>query len=107
MQKAYGALSPQDDKSAFSQLTVRITSRQNYAAYDGKGRVVAGDPSSIFPVTDLWVFERALSDNMSNRCAAIHLAPIAPILRLPFGKVNHIACCACATSEARGSDSCR
>ncbi len=57
----------QDDKSAFSQFTVRIHSRQIYAAYDARGRVVAGDPDATLPVTDLWVFERSLSDNLSNR----------------------------------------
>ena len=57
----------QDDKSAFSQLTVRIHSRQIYAAYDARGKVVAGDPAATLPVTDVWVFERSMSDNISNR----------------------------------------
>lgn len=32
----------QDDSTGFVQLTVRIPSKQQFAAYDRKGRLVAG-----------------------------------------------------------------
>ena len=47
---------PQDRTQAFIQLTVHFKSRQTYAAYDRKGRVVAGDPKEELAVDDYWVF---------------------------------------------------
>jgi large subunit ribosomal protein L45 len=35
---------------AFAQITVGFKSHQRYAAYDGKGRLVAGDPDKYVPV---------------------------------------------------------
>ncbi len=57
----------QDDASAFAQLTVRLNSRQSFAAYDAKGRLLAGSPADTFPVTDLWVFEISLRRGIANR----------------------------------------
>jgi predicted lipid-binding transport protein (Tim44 family) len=42
------------------QLTLRIPSRQRFAAYDRKGHLAAGDPEADFSVEDHWVFERTL-----------------------------------------------
>lgn len=60
-------INPKDDTSAFVQLTTRLETRQFFAAYDKKGNLVAGNPSEAIPVTDLWVFERSMKDNISNR----------------------------------------
>ena len=49
-----------DRSVAFVQFTVRFNSRQTYAAYDKRGRVVAGDPDQVLSVEDVWVFERGL-----------------------------------------------
>lgn len=69
----------QDEKSAFVQLTTRISTRQSFVAYDKKGKIVAGDPSAVFPVTDLWVFERSMSDSISNRCVVLlHIDVVDP-----------------------------
>lgn len=57
----------QDDSSAFAQLTVRLQSTQRFAAYDARGRLLAGDPDAHFPVTDLWVFEMSLRKSVANR----------------------------------------
>lgn len=45
-------------KLRFVQWTVRITSQQYVAAYNKKGKLVAGDPSKPLSVEDYWVFER-------------------------------------------------
>jgi len=57
----------QDDASAFAQLTVRLRSRQTFAAYDARGKLLAGDPTAGFSVTDLWVFEMSLRKGIANR----------------------------------------
>lgn len=41
---------PNDTQMAFAQITVGFKSYQRYAAYDGKGRLVAGDPDKYVPV---------------------------------------------------------
>ncbi|BBN04008.1 large subunit ribosomal protein L45 [Marchantia polymorpha subsp. ruderalis] len=46
--------------NAFVQLTVRITSKQKFAAYDKRGKLVAGDPDKELLVEDIWVFEKPL-----------------------------------------------
>ena len=44
----------------FVQLTTRFRSKQRFAAYDARGRLVAGDPEQILDVEDFWVFEHGL-----------------------------------------------
>lgn len=61
------AADPKDDSTAFAQLTVRIPSGQTFAAYDTKGRQVAGDPEKEIRVNDHWVFEIPLRQQRSNR----------------------------------------
>ncbi|OUS47128.1 putative mitochondrial/chloroplast ribosomal protein L45 [Ostreococcus tauri] len=52
---------PNDTSGAgFVQLTTRFRSRQRFAAYDGKGRLVSGDPDEVLDVEDFWVFEHGL-----------------------------------------------
>jgi large subunit ribosomal protein L45 len=54
------AADPKDDATAFAQLTVRVRSRQRFAAYDRRGRLAAGSPAQEVEVDDCWVFERPL-----------------------------------------------
>ncbi|KAL2636137.1 hypothetical protein R1flu_007616 [Riccia fluitans] len=46
--------------NAFVQLTVRINSKQKFAAYDKRGKLAAGDPEKELLVEDIWVFEKPL-----------------------------------------------
>lgn len=46
--------------NAFVQLTLRILSKQKFAAYDKNGKLVAGDPDKELLVEDFWVFEKPL-----------------------------------------------
>ena len=41
---------PQDEKFAYVQFTVRYWTTHTFAAYDAKGRLVAGDPNHLLPV---------------------------------------------------------
>lgn len=61
------AISPKDDSTGFVQLTVRIPSKQQFAAYDRKGRLVAGGIDQEIAVEDFWVFEHPLRQQTSNR----------------------------------------
>mmetsp|Transcript_30433 Transcript_30433/g.76073 ORF Transcript_30433/g.76073 Transcript_30433/m.76073 type:complete len:245 (+) Transcript_30433:621-1355(+) len=54
------ALDPNNTKTHFAQITVRLTSYQQFAAYSAKGSLVAGDPNKSVLVEDIWVVERAL-----------------------------------------------
>ena len=38
---------PQDDTTGFAQLTVRVPSTQRFAAYDRRGKLVAGSPEQV------------------------------------------------------------
>jgi len=44
----------------FVQLTTRFRSRQKFAAYDARGRLVSGHPDETLDVEDFWVFEHGL-----------------------------------------------
>ncbi|CAM6105102.1 unnamed protein product [Calypogeia fissa] len=46
--------------NAFVQLTLRILSKQRFAAYEKNGKLVAGDPDKELLVEDYWVFEKPL-----------------------------------------------
>ena len=48
----------------FAQLTCKISSKQSLAAYDSKGKIVAGDPKEVLDVTEHWVFERGLGKKL-------------------------------------------
>jgi large subunit ribosomal protein L45 len=61
------AADPKDDATAFAQLTVRFRSAQRFAAYDRRGRLVAGDPGAELWVDDHWVFERPLKGPSGSR----------------------------------------
>ena len=56
------AADPKNDDTAFAQLTVKFQSRQIFAAYDAKSRLVAGNAVEDVEVIDHWVFERPLRD---------------------------------------------
>eukprot|EP00898_Chlorokybus_atmophyticus_P005612 jgi/Chlat1/6051/Chrsp4S06332 len=43
----------------FGQLTVQVRSRQKFAVYDKKDKLVAGSPDEELLVDDFWVLERA------------------------------------------------
>lgn len=58
---------PQDDKTGFAQLTVKIPSGQQFAAYDAKGTKLAGDPKRELSVQDIWVFERSLRGDSTSK----------------------------------------
>ncbi|GAB4816777.1 hypothetical protein N2152v2_003823 [Parachlorella kessleri] len=61
------ALDPKDDSTGFVQLTVKFPSKQRFAAYDRRGRLVAGDLEKEVAVVDHWVFEHPLRKQTSNR----------------------------------------
>ena len=46
----WSSLCLQDETSGFAQLTARVRARHLFAAYDGKGKLVAGQPDKEFPV---------------------------------------------------------
>lgn len=54
------ALDPNNTKTHFAQITVRLQSQQRFAAYDKRGAKVAGDPATDVVVEDIWVVERAV-----------------------------------------------
>ncbi|KAK9826398.1 hypothetical protein WJX81_007908 [Elliptochloris bilobata] len=53
-------MDPKDEKYAYGQFTVRFWTSHTFAAYDARGKLVAGDPVRPLPVQDVWVLERAL-----------------------------------------------
>lgn len=57
----------QDGRSAFAQLTVRVRATHKFAAYDGRRRLVAGDPEREVPVQDVWVLERSFKEGPTSR----------------------------------------
>lgn len=61
------AIDPKDDSTGFAQLTVRFKSAQAFAAFDRRGRLVAGAPEQGVQVDDCWVFERALKAQVASR----------------------------------------
>lgn len=61
------AIDPKNDNTGFAQLTVKMPSQQRFAAYDAKGRLVAGNPEESVTVEDVWVFERPLMKQAANR----------------------------------------
>ena len=66
----------------FAQLTTRFRGKQRFAAYDARGRLVAGDPDEILDVEDFWVFEHGLKiPNARWRLAGrLHMpTPRAPV----------------------------
>ena len=74
---------PQDKQMAFAQMTVGFRSHQRYAAYDGKGRLVAGDPSGFLPVEDVWVLEHAFKLPNARWRLAARLPALAPGEKAP------------------------
>lgn len=54
------ALSKEDTSNAFVQITLIFRSTQKWAAYNRKGKLVAGDPGKELLVEDIWVLERHL-----------------------------------------------
>ncbi|KAK9903338.1 hypothetical protein WJX75_003173 [Coccomyxa subellipsoidea] len=61
------AANPKDARSSFAQLTVRVRAAHKFAAYDGKRRLVAGDPEKEVPVQDVWVLERSFREEPTSR----------------------------------------
>ncbi|XP_057427875.1 uncharacterized protein LOC130721150 [Lotus japonicus] len=51
---------PKDLNKVFVQLTLEITAKQKFEAYDSKGSVVAGDKHKEVLVRDIWVFEKSM-----------------------------------------------
>ena len=58
---------PKDDSNGFVQLTVKLPTKQVFAAYDKSGRKVAGDETKEVQVVDHWVFEIPLSSKSQQR----------------------------------------
>jgi large subunit ribosomal protein L45 len=69
----------------FVQLTTRFRSRQKFAAYDARGRLVSGDPDETLDVEDFWVFEHGLKiPNSRWRLAGrLHMPTTAQISSAP------------------------
>lgn len=74
---------PNDTQMAFAQITVGFKSYQRYAAYDGKGRLVAGDPDKYVPVEDVWVLEHAFKLPNARWRLAARLPTVAPGEKAP------------------------
>lgn len=60
------ALSKEDTTNAFVQVTLLIRGTQKWAAYNKKGKLVAGDPEKELLVEDIWVLERHLQHPEHN-----------------------------------------
>lgn len=58
------APNPSDTANSFAQLTVELLTRQQFAAYNTHGALVAGDPAVVLVVTERWVLERLLGGGM-------------------------------------------
>mmetsp|Transcript_32105 Transcript_32105/g.91034 ORF Transcript_32105/g.91034 Transcript_32105/m.91034 type:complete len:215 (+) Transcript_32105:629-1273(+) len=56
------ALDPNNPKTHFVQMTVKFSTKHKFAAYDRKGKLVAGKPEEVFPVQEFWVLERPLAN---------------------------------------------
>lgn len=69
---------PSNSSVGFAQMTVRFKSKQTYAAYDARGRLVAGDPEEVLNVEDIWVFEHGLKLPNSRWRLAARLSLPAP-----------------------------
>ena len=61
------SIDPKDDNTGFAQLTARLKTRQKFAAYDSRGKLVAGSLDDDIAVDDFWVFERPLKQQTANR----------------------------------------
>ncbi|KAK9866392.1 hypothetical protein WJX84_006034 [Apatococcus fuscideae] len=62
-----GVMNQHDPQTWHVQLTVRLTSKQRFAAFDAKGALVAGSMTTDIPVVDYWVFERSLRTAASSQ----------------------------------------
>ena len=51
----------QHDAFTFAQLTVKISAEIKFAAYNGEGKIVKGNPHKSVKTTDYWVLERAFT----------------------------------------------
>ncbi|MED6108682.1 hypothetical protein PIB30_026374 [Stylosanthes scabra] len=66
-----------DQEKAFIQLTLEITTKQKFEAYNLKGAVVAGDKNKEVLVRDIWVFEKSLFHKESYWRVCGRLSPKA------------------------------
>ncbi|MED6135210.1 hypothetical protein PIB30_044129 [Stylosanthes scabra] len=66
-----------DHNKAFIQLTLEITTKQKFEAYNLKGAVVAGDKNKEVLVRDIWVFEKSLFHKESYWRVCGRLSPKA------------------------------
>ncbi|PSC75974.1 39S ribosomal mitochondrial [Micractinium conductrix] len=60
-------IDPKDDTTGFSQLTVRVPSKQRFAAFNAVGKLVAGSLEQEIDVEDYWVFEHSMKPAATNR----------------------------------------
>ena len=56
-----------DTRVNFAQLTVEFVSQQRFAAFDARGRLLAGDAARAVSVVEHWVFERSMVAEMHNK----------------------------------------
>ncbi|MBP5858170.1 Tim44 domain-containing protein [Marivibrio halodurans] len=49
-----------------ASVTVEFVSQQINVTYDSEGRVIAGDPSEVVTVTDIWTFQRNVKSRDPN-----------------------------------------
>lgn len=69
----------QDPQTWHVQLTVRFESKQRFATYDAKDKLVAGSLDTELSVTDYWIFERSLRSAASSQWrVAARLPPPTP-----------------------------
>lgn len=70
--------SPNDSSVGFAQITVRFKSKQTYAVYDKRGRLIVGDPDEVLDVEDIWVFEHGMKLPNSRWRLAARMSLPAP-----------------------------
>ena len=61
LQGRYVQMDAKRSDVGFAQMTLEFRSKQTFAVYDEKGRLVAGDPDEVLTVEDVWVFEHGLN----------------------------------------------
>lgn len=53
-------------QGSIASVTVKFVSQQINVTYDNEGRVIAGDPSEVVTVTDIWTFQRDVKSRDPN-----------------------------------------
>jgi hypothetical protein len=68
---------------------VRVRAAHKFAAYDGKRRLVAGDPEKEVPVQDVWVLERSFREEPTSRWRVAGVTHCLPVQSTSLA-VSHV-----------------